>query len=99
MIPDLYSNANLMEFLDNAIVRGYSAEIKRLAHFTSTREELLGILSIYYLLEVYLKMFGRPDNTIHVEIVVDSESANTIRKRTQEKNMNPTLSSCNLRWT
>ena len=81
--PEDYNNITMMEVVKEAVVHGYGAEKSIRAKSTSTREELLGILAIYYMMYVYQKMFGPPANLITVKMVVDSEAASKIRNRSQ----------------
>ena len=73
-----------------AIIEGHGAEQTANGTMTSTREELIGILAIYYIIQTCIEVWGKPKNGLDIQIVTDSEAAKTIRERNIEK-LKPTI--------
>ena len=84
-IPIELDSDSINDLYDKSILRGFSAEQLTYTKATSTREELLGILSIFYIMSSCQKLLGNPDKKIHLEIVIDSKAAKLIRTRRDEE--------------
>ena len=55
---------------------------------TSTCKELIGFLSIFYLLEEYTKLLGNSTKNLTLEIILDSKAAKLIRNRRENDDYN-----------
>ena len=66
---------------ETAFVSGGNVEEPRYNSITSTREELLGILGIIYIIDGMISMWGKPKVPVTVKMVIDSKAAIQIRQR------------------
>ena len=80
-IPKEYTENTINQLLSRSIVYGYGAEATGITKATSTREELFGILSIFYILRACQVIYGIPSKVIKMEMIVDSKAALLIRNR------------------
>jgi len=65
-------------FFDNEekpILKGYSAETSEFDTMQSTREELLGMLAVEYIMQILGTMWGLPNINLGLAIISDIESA------------------------
>ena len=61
-------------------IRGYGAEQALYKTMTSTREELIAMLAVHYLLKVLQQLYGKIDSP-NIFFLTDSEAAQSIRKK------------------
>ena len=71
-----------------AIIHGHSAEIGTINEFSSTREELIGILSVFYILDVHCDLWRYPHKPLQLEFIIHNKPALKIEKDPQKLTMN-----------
>ena len=75
------SHAYAIYLHEEKLAYGGNAEEPQQVRITSTREELLGMLGVLYIMQGFISIWGRPAKTIKLNIVTDSKSAIDIRTR------------------
>ena len=73
---------------DNNILEGYNAETSLRNPMTSTREELLAVLSAHYILLGLTKIWG-PPQLIDIKFILDSKPAIDIRHGSEDEYIDP----------
>ena len=63
------------------IIEGWRGEMTRFENMASTREELIGLLAVEYIMQILVEMWGTPPNIIQLDFVVDSEPAIEARNK------------------
>ena len=63
------------------IIEGWRGEITRFENMESTREELIRLLAVEYIMQILVEMWGTPPNIIQLDFVVDSELAIDARNK------------------